>query len=95
MAHNLRIHKIPLRTKDGNLRPGKYNYEVRCKHRQCRSKPVHVATSEARALAFLENGEHHLRVRIAYEAASPNDLAFLRTNRNKTKKAERMAKLRG
>lgn len=95
MAHHLRIHKIPLLTKDGNLRPGKYNYEIRCKHRQCRSKPVHVATSEARALAFLANGEHHLRVRMAYEAANPNDLAFRRTSRSKTKKAERMANLRG
>lgn len=95
MAHHLRIHKIPLLTKDGNPRPGKYNYEIRCKHRQCRSKPVHVATSEARALAFLANGEHHLRVRMAYEAANPNDLAFRRTSRSKTKKAERMANLRG
>lgn len=93
MAHHVRIVKIPLLTREGNPRPGKYRYEARCKHRMCRQQPVGVATSEVRARML--PSEHFLSVKMAHEAAHPNDLAFRRANRNKTKKAEKMVNLRG
>lgn len=91
MSHDVRIDKIPLTTREGNIRPGKYLYKIRCKRRGC----GHLGETTGAARAEVVRSEHFLDVKLKHEAAHPKDDAFRRTNRNKTKKAERMAKLRG
>lgn len=82
MAHNVRVKKIPLTNKAGELN-GKYRYDVTCKHRGCGKLGSFTGNAAAQACRF----GHHVEVKAAYRAGSPNDKAHVRANRNKVKKA--------
>lgn len=81
MAHNVRVKKVPLTNKVGELN-GKYRYEVTCKHRGCGS----LGSFTGNAVAQARRIGHHAEMKAQYRAQNPNDKAHVRTNRNKAMK---------
>lgn len=90
MAHNVRVNKIPLTNKAGELN-GKYRYDVKCKHRGCGSLGSFTGNAAAQAHRI----GHHAEVKARYRAQNPNDRAHIRVHRNKADKAVKMVSPRG
>lgn len=82
MAHNVRVNKVPLTNKAGEL-TGKYRYDVDCKHRGCGK----LGSFTGAATATARRVGHHAEVKAEYRSKNPDDKAHARANRNKIKKA--------
>jgi hypothetical protein len=86
MAHHVMVLKVPYRTQDGRVLKGKYEYALRCK--QC--GPLKAAGKiTGRGAADMGVTNHHLDVHQRHHTKHPNDLAHLRTDACKRKKAEK------
>lgn len=84
MAHNVRVDKVPLLNKAGELN-GKYRYDVTCKHRGCGKLGSFTGNATAQSCRV----GHHAEMKAAYRLSNPNDRAHVRANQNKKKAGTR------